>query len=262
LNEGRTPRAYSPVRPEARISEPFRLERPCYPACSFPLARSERWKLALITSANLTEAAGFLPHRQGKERYPGLMSRRYALAVAIWLGGLSLSPGARADAVPGPPTNCPPGAVGDTSHNGPWCRPTTCASDDDCVKNASYWEKGITRVCREQPLCVETREEKSKSGWTWGKPITRDFALGACGSGASCVAPARCETAKRCVVAESDSPGPVGLPSPAGSPGSAGPAGGKSMCGVTGPAPGEDLLPLGALLGLAAVAWRRRRHSH
>jgi hypothetical protein len=116
------------------------------------------------------------------------------LSVGIGL----LASDARADAVISPPKNCPPGAIGDTSHNGPWCRPTSCVDDDDCKKELR-WNDKRPRVCVDQALCVEQRSEKSRSGWSHGTPFRRAIAHGECAADASCKI-GTCERAKRCVV--------------------------------------------------------------
>src|SRR5262245_44352945 len=111
---------------------------------------------------------------------------KWWVAITVALGALSLSPGAAADAVMPPPDNCPPGSVGEASHNGPWCRPTTCTTDADCDKLRTYEQPAVPRVCREQPLCIESRTEPNRSGWRSREPITRQLALSTCSSGASC----------------------------------------------------------------------------
>lgn len=130
---------------------------------------------------------------------------------------------ARADAVAGPPASCPPGSRGETSHNGPWCDPTTCKTDADCGKSTSAWEKN---VCRDLPLCVETRTEPSQSGWTWGTPITRRIAVGPCDTNNLCAAPAVCESEKRCVKTRTLLPtGKCAASAPGDLPGGAAPSG-------------------------------------
>lgn len=169
-------------------------------------------------------------------------SPRWAAASAalLLLLALVLAPAraARADAVSGPPSSCPPGARGATSHNGPWCEPTTCKTDADCGKSTSSWEKN---VCREQPLCVETRSEPSQSGWTWGAPITRRIAHGVCDENNLCTPPSVCEIEKRCVTTRTLLP--------------------TGKCAVASPgAPsGAPLPPAAALALLAAAALTRRR---
>lgn len=166
------------------------------------------------------------------------MSIRWASSLAALLLALSASPAALADAVMPPPDGCPSGAAGETSHNGPWCSPTTCAADLDCPKSTSAWEK---YVCREQPLCVEMRSETSQSGWSWGKPITRAIAHSECDADGLCAAPSTCDVAKRCVKTRTLLPtGRCAVATP-GAPSSAG------------------LAWLGALLAVAAIAARRRR---
>jgi len=186
------------------------------------------------------------------------------LALIVGLASASAASPAHADVVMGPPRDCPPGAVGDTSHNGPWCRPTTCTSDAECVGvGARFDQQAPARVCREQPLCIETRSERSQSGWSHGKPFERTLAHGVCAAGSTCTAPASCETVKRCVepatpAAEPPAPAVADVPAPAApepASGEAPPAAAASRCDVGSRSRPADALWLLGLLGLA----RRRR---
>lgn len=198
------------------------------------------------------------------------MQTSRAAVVALFVGlvvGSAATP-ARADAVMPPPADCPPGAAGATSHNGPWCSPTTCSTDADCAGvGAQFDARAPARVCVEQALCVEAREEKSQSGWSHGQPFARTFAHGVCSAEVPCAAPAKCEAAKRCVV---PTPGtvtptqPEPEPAPSSSPETRpAPASGEqppaaasgSRCRVAGSSE-----PTGALwlLGALGLAWRRR----
>jgi len=97
------------------------------------------------------------------------------LAVPLLVAGAS---DAAADAVPPEPDDCPPGSVGRTGHEGPYCSPTTCASDSSCPR--------MGQECREVALCVKT-ETVPRGGRPYdGAPetITRE---------------GDCETAMRCV---------------------------------------------------------------
>jgi MYXO-CTERM domain-containing protein len=167
-------------------------------------------------------------------------ARRPAIvpAIAALLLALFAAHDSRADAVDGPPSSCPPGARGESSHNGPWCQPTTCKADTDCGKSTSSWSKN---VCHEQPLCVETRSEGSRSGWSFGTPITREIAHGVCDSSGACPSPASCQTAKRCIEVKTI------LPT------------GKCAVSTPGAPSGEDATALGLLLIAAMAVFRRRR---
>ena len=197
---------------------------------------------------------------------PAMHPRRApVLALTLGLATLFAASSVHADAVMSPPADCPPGAVGATSHNGPWCRPTTCTSDADCVGvDRRFDGQAPARVCREQPLCIETRSEPSHSGWSHGKPFERIFAHGVCPAGTTCTAPASCETAKRCVVPatppEPATPTPEPTPEPAPTPAppstEAPPAASASRCDVVRLAQPADAL---WLLALPVLARRRRR---
>ncbi len=117
-----------------------------------------------------------------------VLGRAWVVAGLVF-AAVALPRVAHADAVMGPPKDCPVGARGQTSHNGPWCAPTTCADDTKCPSG---------EVCREQALCVATETVPSRSGWSWGKPITLSTAYGTCDKGAAC-AKGTCEVALRCV---------------------------------------------------------------
>ncbi|MBL9104754.1 MAG: hypothetical protein JNL82_27670 [Myxococcales bacterium] len=186
------------------------------------------------------------------------MQQLRALVVAASVGLVALSASsARADAVMPPPRDCPDGAVGDTGHNGPWCRPTTCNVDGDCAGVGERFGGGSApaRVCREQGLCVEVRSEKSASGWSHGQPFERTFAHGACGDAAACTAPATCEAVKRCVVAAAPTTGAPTQPPVVGTPPTPAPAppAAESRCSAGG------TTPAGGLWLLALVGLRRRR---
>lgn len=138
--------------------------------------------------------------------------------LLVVLGSLS----ARADAVPPPPEDCPPGALGQTGHDGPYCTPSTC--DGTC-------EEG--RTCRSIGLCVVTEERPCGGMTTPGETCTYQHveALGTCNDQADCTTGGECQIADRCV---------------------------ESGCGcATGASPVAAVL-LGGLLPLA-VARRRRR---
>lgn len=176
-----------------------------------------------------------------------------------WLGVIVvalIAPSALADDVPPPPPDCPSGAAGATGHNGEWCRPTTCDTDDEC--GASYYDKR-PRVCRTQALCVAEVTETSH-GRDPRQSITRSFAYAICKAGDSCVT-GTCVEAKRCVLASEQlpeldpkpdpkaEPDPKPEPQPASAPATT-PASGKSGCAGGGAA---------GLLGLVVLALRRAR---
>lgn len=105
---------------------------------------------------------------------------------------------AHADAVPPPPSDCPPGAIGETGHNGPYCTPKACTTDAECSDRLGYDKR--PRTCTPLAICVEARKEPSASGWSHGTPITRRFAHEACGDDGAC-AVGSCERGHYCVLA-------------------------------------------------------------
>ena len=173
-------------------------------------------------------------------------------ALFFSLAILLVAPSALADAVPPAPDDCPEGAAGDTDHGGPHCRPTECTAASECKKRAGYWGKDKSFVCKpDVGLClkeVDTHQFK------------RMTAMDDCDDDSDCDDGAKRVVAKRCVVGE---PAPDAQSDSGTDPSFAGPKGGdppvppKSKCGC-------DLTPASStpspwwLLGLGALAWRRR----
>ncbi len=121
-----------------------------------------------------------------------------ALATAVVLFGAA---GARADAIEGPPTDCPAGSVGESSHSGAWCGATTCTADSDCEQYGRWPEPRRHYVCRQTELCVrtETYTLSQRLALPPGQApptATRAIGVGECGS--ACAAPAACTNLKRC----------------------------------------------------------------
>jgi hypothetical protein len=192
-----------------------------------------------------------------------------ALVAATLVAGATLaSPAAFADAVRPPPADCSPGSIGQSSHLGPYCQPTTCGTEDDCKRHRTWDDRDGTRrwVCREDVgLCLQ---DKDFTRWRLGPDAgqnLRPVAVGACGAGGECAAPAKCEVAKRCVELPAAAPVPT---IPSASPTATGadptatgvPSGTGCGCAI-----GERRAPAGALsaallmVGLAAARGRRRR---
>ena len=149
---------------------------------------------------------------------------------------------AHADAVPGEPDTCPEGAVGDTDHGGPFCRPTECAAAIECKKKAGYWGKDKSFDCKPSVgLCV-----KKASG---GHGSDRPTALGECDDDGDCSGGATCVKATRCVLGDP----------PEGNDSGTDPSGGKpkSKCSCE-LAPASSTGSAWWLLGLAAFVVRRR----
>jgi hypothetical protein len=87
----------------------------------------------------------------------------------------ALLPGlARADVVPDPPTDCPPGQVGVTSHHGAKCTP---AAPKDCPPGY-YGEVGghcVPFVCARDDRCAELAPELVSRGWLASRYAARDW---------------------------------------------------------------------------------------
>lgn len=106
---------------------------------------------------------------------------------------------ARADAIDGPPSDCPPGSIGESSHSGSWCEPSVCERDADCAKRDRSGNGKHRFRCEEAALCVEhTRSER----WRGSGIEERDIARRACAADGTCVRPEQCVTAKRCVLVD------------------------------------------------------------
>lgn len=161
------------------------------------------------------------------------------MKAAVLIALLLLAPSAWADRVPGPPKDCPAGAVGETSHNGVWCQPTTCEGDGDCGR-FNYDRR--PRVCQARGLCLE--DKATENFRNEGQTFTRTYAHRACSADSDC-AVGKCVTAKRCVLTEEAAqPTPA---APASAPASDTP---KPRSGCAGGAEAE-------LLGLLVLLVRR-----
>ncbi|MCA9619864.1 MAG: tetratricopeptide repeat protein, partial [Myxococcales bacterium] len=184
----------------------------------------------------------------------------WRLLLVAWLSLWALE--ARADAVPPPPDDCPAGAVGETDHGGPHCRPTTCEVAQDCEKQAGWRKRDAAMSCRDGlGLCVV---EKVKARGGWGS-FERDVAYGPCASDADCrTEGARCLVAKRCVFGDAATSAPSAAPKTPPNAGTSAPpvptAGEPGRCGC-------ELRPtsargwIGWCLAVVVLGWRRRRRD-
>jgi len=100
----------------------------------------------------------------------------------VLLAALVLASGAvRADVVRPPPTECPPGAIGETSHGGPHCVAYVC--ERGCKAGTS---------CQSMGLCIEKRHGGSIDG-----PFEFEAVAGVCAAGGKCER-GTCVTLKVC----------------------------------------------------------------
>lgn len=113
---------------------------------------------------------------------------RLIVLLALLVPSLAL-----ADAIEPPPDKCPPGAIGESSHEGAWCQPATCVLDGGCPKGAKC-RSGVG-------LCV-TRSEVPCGGLRPPdlEPCTTTIieAHGPCATDVDCPT-GSCEVARRCV---------------------------------------------------------------
>lgn len=193
------------------------------------------------------------------------------LPVSLAAITLLLSPAVRADAVLPPPEDCPPGSIGQSSHNGPFCSVTTCSTDADCEGKCSWRDRDRGRRLRCEdsvPLCIEQREFSN-----WRRPQNSQtknivpVAVGSCDGSRACASPAVCETTKRCVFQDRPATPPTRTSGPASAPAGASSkdtSGGACSCVIVGgvaPAAPLSVALLGIGLLWARVA-RRRRPCH
>ncbi len=97
-----------------------------------------------------------------------------------------------ADAVEGPPDNCPSGAIGTSSHYGPMCTPDLCNDDAECQAQGMF-PRPPGRVCRPSQFCVLERTISHPRGDTHLVQFE-----GPCGADGTC-AIGQCRAAKYCV---------------------------------------------------------------
>ncbi len=113
---------------------------------------------------------------------------RTALALMFALS----SSVAFADAIEGPPENCPSGALGTSSHYGPMCSPDLCNDDAECQAQGMF-PRPPGRVCRPSQFCVLERTISHPRGDTHLTQFE-----GPCGADGTC-AIGQCRAAKYCV---------------------------------------------------------------
>ena len=113
--------------------------------------------------------------------------RMTKLALGVVAACVCLTGVAHADDIGPPPSDCPPGARGASSHDGEFCVPHECTADADC---------GAGLVCRAGRLCVRT-EEVQRSRHHGGGTYTRRT-VGGTGSCDVCAAPAACVAGRYC----------------------------------------------------------------
>jgi hypothetical protein len=154
-------------------------------------------------------------------------------AFASVLIALCLAPTlARADAVRPPPRNCPAGSHGETGHAGPYCTPSACLTDAECVGYPG-------QVCSDAPLCVKS---VSYTDWS-GQTYTRLEVVGPCASDGSCADPAsKCDMTKKCTPPSTTttSTGPSGSTGAGASSTSSGAQSGAGGAGTGGEGTGAD----------------------
>lgn len=119
--------------------------------------------------------------------------------MLVLAGALLIPLVAHADAVPPPPTDCPKGAIGDTSHVGTWCRPTTCTDPDKCRQPFVGSKEKQTFRCEKVGLCISTSSAMHPRG---SPVIRREIASKTCSSDSDCSGKEKCVTEDRCVVKE------------------------------------------------------------
>lgn len=104
----------------------------------------------------------------------------------------------RADAIMGPPEDCPRGSRGESSHTDTICAPSTCVVDADCDSGTGT----DALVCTaDVGLCIESRTRMPGGLMPLGvevTPVTYDVASTGCTTDADCTAGTHCVVASRC----------------------------------------------------------------
>jgi MYXO-CTERM domain-containing protein len=182
-----------------------------------------------------------------------MMTRRSLFAAGALLL-LFRAREARADAVPPPPKDCPPGTLGVTGHAGPGCVPdvcppgaygTMCEGGPCCVVSHCGGDAGGTcgtnYRCEEVKVCTKPR---NTIGWGASRHPVKE-ALAPCDAAGACPGGGTCEALTACLAS-----------SAAATSAPAKPKGGCGGCAVA-----EREAPPGVAFGivLAASAARRRR---
>jgi hypothetical protein len=107
-------------------------------------------------------------------------------SILLVMAALLSSAGARADAIDGPPDDCPSGWTPESDHSGPYCSPPP---PDDCP--AGY----VPRVDREQPYCEPPPATPCPAGTLW---TSSGVDHGECARAPSCETQAQCERGTTC----------------------------------------------------------------
>lgn len=147
---------------------------------------------------------------------------------------------ARADVIGAPPTDCPSGTVGSSTHSGPYCAPATCHNDMDCTGGATCQPMAI---CVAQQPCGGNSSFVDVGLYPDGGAIpacTVEAVHGYCGVGAICAMGGMCQTRMVCYA-----------------PPSAPTTSGGCHCSVG--APAASGLAVAGLAALAVVIGARRR---
>lgn len=128
--------------------------------------------------------------RVGNSRFRGMR-----IALASMLVAIACSAVARADVVPPPPSDCPDGSTGQSSHIGPYCSPLLCDNDQQCLDGTT---------CRTLKLCIEVILVED---WWSDVTISIETVVASCENDVPCP---RGECLSLQVCATEDSPGTDG----------------------------------------------------
>jgi hypothetical protein len=169
---------------------------------------------------------------------------RTATIIAIQLAAVACPRPAAADAVPPPPSDCPPGTRGVSNHSGQICAVAECADDRSC---------GEDQACGDYPLCV-ARDASPPAG------LGRSARVGGRCERGTCPAGFTCEPKPHCVPRTLIAKGKV-LAAGAGDAVARPPpvAGNPSACGCFLPGAGTVPMDAGAVFLAAALLVSRRR---
>ena len=108
---------------------------------------------------------------------------------------------AHADAIEGPPEDCPAGSTGTSSHTDTYCMPSSCPDDAFCTAPSDRGTERELFCTANVGLCIESRTAMPGGRFPDGvapTPITYEVARAACTTDADCTAPAHCVVTSRC----------------------------------------------------------------
>ncbi len=116
-------------------------------------------------------------------------SRVCLVLLALVVPSLPSSAAVQADAIMDPPSDCPDGLLGASSHGGPFCAVVACSESRfhprDCPADS---------LCERRRYCLRDRTSFAVS-----RGLTETVAIRACATASDCDAGDRCEEVDHCM---------------------------------------------------------------